>query len=276
MLKSLSALTALTIGLTFTSNASAASLVGIDIDNGNLYSISNSDASLSLIGNTGISNIGSLESGPDGKLYGFTIGSSSQLYTFDPANGNASLVGRLNNGFIFEGGLAFSPSGIAYGTNQNTASSPNMFSIDLSTGQATNIGLISGGSHDINGLVWRNDGKLVGLDRETNSLLEIDPNTANSSLIANLLPTVGDLGGATGNGSTGFFNTAAISGSNELYSFDLFTGSNTLVGSFSPTITGGGISGIAQVKTTVPEPASTLSTLLIGVIAMGMALKKNS
>ena len=60
----------------------------------------------------------------------------------------------------------------------------------------------------------------------------------------------------------GYFVTngpGGVLGSNELWSFDLFTGDHTLVGSLGPTITGDGLSGLA-----VPEPATLL---LLGAAA---------
>ncbi len=107
---------------------------------------------------------------------------------------------------------------------------------------------------------------LVGLDRATNSLLAIDPATAVSSLITAVRPTVGAVGGMAAAGDTGYFATSgpgtALPGSNELYSFDLFTGAHTLVGSFAPTISGTGISGLA-----IPEPA-TICLLGIGALSL--------
>jgi hypothetical protein len=84
---------------------------------------------------------------------------------------------------------------------------------------------------------------------------------------------VGGVGGLTIDGSTGFFSTSgpggSVPGSNSLYSFDLFTGSNALVGSFAPTINDTGISGIAgqPLATPAPEPASLT---LAGLGALGL------
>ena len=65
--------------------------------------------------------------------------------------------------------LAFAPNGTAYGTNGDSAAIPQLFTINLTTGAATVIGTLSGGDHDINGLAYRSDGMLIGLDRVTNS-----------------------------------------------------------------------------------------------------------
>ena len=245
-----------------------AQLVGIESGTGFLYSISPVNASLTLIGNTGITDFGEIERSPNGTMYGFTVGSGPSLYSIDPQTASASLIGPLNQPFVFEGGLAFAPNGKAYATNGGTSNDPQLLTIDVTTGNATVIGTISGGMHDINGLAYRSDGELIGLDRVTNSLLLIDPTTASSSLLAPLAPVVGALGGMTVLDGVGYFDTSGPAssppGSNSLYSFDLFSGASSLVGSFSPTITGAGISGLAA----VPEP----STLVLAAAAFTIAL----
>jgi hypothetical protein len=180
-------------------------------------------------------------------------------------------VEPLGVGFVFEGVLAFAPNGTAYGSNAGSAGAPQLFTINLTTGAATIIGTLAG-SHDINGMTWRSDGKLVALDRVSNSLLVIDPTTLAISTLAALGSAVGAVGGMTVDGTTAFFSTSgpgSIPGSNSLYTFDLFTGSFSLVGSFAPTITGTGISGIAGGASVaaVPEPASLT---LAGVAAFGL------
>jgi hypothetical protein len=243
------------LALAFASQARA-QLYGIDYDSGALYTISTANAALTLVGQTHVQLLGSLEFAPDGRLFGITVGDSAALYQIDPYTAVATRIGPLNIGFVFEGGLAFSPTGTAYAVNSGSSSAAGLFTVNLATGQATVIGTISWGGHDINGLGWRSDGQLVGLDRISNSLLTIDPSTAVSSVIKQLSPTVGGLGGMDVVGDAGYFNTSGPAvgtpGSNELYSFNAFSGDYHLIGSFSPTITGTGISGLAIM---VPEPS---------------------
>src|SRR5262249_20231237 len=153
---------------------------------------------------------------------------------------------------VFEGGLAFTPGGIAYGTNGGTISAAQLFTINLTTGAATVIGTISGGAHDINGLVYRADGNLIGLDAVTNSLLVINPTTANATILA---PAVGGsivVGGMMILNGVGHYIEGA-GGPNRLYSFNLTTGSGSFIGSFG--VGGTGISGLAATPVTaVPEP----------------------
>jgi hypothetical protein len=169
-------------------------------------------------------------------------------------------------GFVFEGSLAFLPNNVAYGSNQGSSINCALFGVDTTSGAATVVGTISGGPHDINGLAWRNDGRLVGLDRESNSLLQISPVTANvEAVIAILDPILGGIGGMAVVDDVAYFTTAgptaALPGSNELYSVNLFTGEHELVGSLAPTITGVGISGLA-----LPAPG-TLTLLAVGSLA---------
>ncbi len=58
----------------------ATTLLGIDSDTGNLYQISTANASLTLIGNTGLTMPADLQFSPDGSLYTFTVGTNSTLY----------------------------------------------------------------------------------------------------------------------------------------------------------------------------------------------------
>lgn len=251
-------------------NSARGQLYGVENDTGNLYQISTANAALSLVGNTGASLLGSLEYRPsNGFLYG--IGSlhsplgagngNGLLYRINPANASTTLVGSIGPEHVGEGGLVIAPDGTAYATQMNFVDHPTLFKINLDTAATTIVGIISGGDHDINGLAWRSDNMLVGLDRVTNSLLAINPSTAASSLIAVVSPLVGGASGMAAIGDSGYFATGKINGSNSLYSFNLNSGAHALIGSFAPTVFDVGISGLALV---VPEPASvTLAALAI-------------
>lgn len=248
-----------------------AQLVGVEFDTGSFYSISTTDGSLQLIADTDINNIVSLEFNPlDGFLYGFTSGDakSTDLYrftispTFDSVT--SELVGPLGLA-IFEGGLAFSPTGAAYAFNGG-ATVPALLSLDLSTGDASLINSMED-RHDINGLGWRSDGLLIGLDATDNSLLTIDPVTAGATTIDQVISTVGTVGGMSMGPAGNFFVTAGpgaiIPGSNSLYSFDPFTGDQIFIANYEDQILGTGFSGLAY----VPEPAS-LALLSLGGLAL--------
>lgn len=242
-------------------------LLGIEHDAGNVYAISMLDATPVWLGSTGIPGFSSLEFAPDGTLYGFTNLTDARLYVIDPVSFSATEVGPLGTDFLFEGSLAFSPDGMAYGTNNDGEANPQLLTLDLLTGEASIVGTITGGRHDINGMAWRSDGMLIGLDRVTNSFLQIDPSNANSMPLAPAIPLAGAVGGMAAVGDdTAYFVTggpgASLPGSNELWELDLLTGQHTPVGSLSPTITGSGLSGLA-----VPEPAS-LVLLIAGAFVV--------
>ena len=156
--------------LSVISAPASATLFGVDNGNGNLYTVSEATAALSLVGNTGFSSWADIEFSPSGTLYGFTTGISSNLYTIDPTTAATTFVGALGLPFVFEGGLAFNGAGTAYATNGDNAANPQLFTINLSTGAASVVGTISGGPRDINGLAYRSaDGQLIGLDRVASS-----------------------------------------------------------------------------------------------------------
>jgi len=254
------------LGLTMsTAEVRGFSLVGVHSETGDIYEISPGNAASTRVATTGVPGLGSLELTPDGLLYGFTTDVGATLYCIDPDDFSTTAIGQLAPAlFFFEGSIVFAPSGAVYGTNLGEDLNAQLFSIDILTGQAMAIGTMGSGEHDINGMAWREDGMLVGLDRVTNTLWTIDPSDATMTFIATVDPLVGGVGGMVAVDGMGFFTTSgpggATPGSNELYSFDLFTGAHTLIGTLSPTITGVGISGLA-----VPEPASLLLTLLGGL-----------
>jgi len=246
--------------------ALAGNLYGLHYNSRDLYSVSELDASVTLIGNTGAA-LGGMDMSSDGFLYGIGTGSSAALYRVDPSTAETTTIGPLGLGFVFEGALVISPEGVLYGTNGDAASNPQLFTVDIDTGAAAVVGTISGGPHDVNGLAWRSDGMLVGMDGNQNVLLAIDPATAASSVITPFTPDVGLAGGMAVLGDTGYFATggSVVGGTNELYSFDLYTGEHTLIAGFpEDVITGLGFSALAA----VPEPASVVLLALGGLAAL--------
>jgi hypothetical protein len=243
-----------------------AALLGVSYQSGDLYNVSTATGALTFIGNTGLTKVAALEYAADGTLYAFTADTASTLFTIDPDTAAATPVGSLGR-FTFEGGLAFSTAGTAYGLGGNAAPVPQLFTMNVATGATAIAVTLNGGSHDVNGLAWRSDGMLIGLDRSTSSLLVIDPASGATSTLAPVTAAIGTVGGMAAVGDTGYFATAGavagVPGSNELYQFDLFTGAQTLIGAMSPAFTDAGIGGLAW---QVPEPATAASLLLAAAI----------
>jgi hypothetical protein len=75
----------------------------------------------------------------NGLLYGSTGGASAtRLLTINPASGLVNVVGSFNAGSATMTDLAFDQSGHLYGISSSGGA--NLYSINLSTGQATMIG----------------------------------------------------------------------------------------------------------------------------------------
>lgn len=241
-------------------------LVGIDYDAGALYEISTSDASTSLMGSTGLSNVGAFEMTSVGLLAFTTSGEGLPvLYDVNPVTYEPLPVGPLSQQIVFDGSIAEAGDGTLFGTNRGSVSAAQLFELDPNTGMTSLVGIISvdgATRHDVNGLAYRGDGMLIGLDRITQSLLEINTVTAEASILGSISPAIGTVGGMAVMDGVGYFVTggpqATVPGSNELYSFDLYTGDYELIGDFDGTITGTGLGGLAV----VPEPTTAL--LLLG------------
>ncbi len=214
---------------------------------------------------------------PDGTLYGFSTSASASptLYTINPQTATATPVGPLGSLFVFEGGLAFAPDGTAYGVNGNNATAGQLFTLNLQTGAATVIATYSGTNpaYDINGLVYRSDGMLVGLEDFSNSLIVLNPVTGAITTLAALPFVVGPVGGMTELNGRAYLATGA-GGSDSLYTANLFTGARSLVGVFSPGFPGSGLSGIAgEPASSVPEP-SAYNLLALGLPCLAAAFRR--
>lgn len=240
-------------------------IYGIHRDSGVLYKVGVLNAQVEAIGATGIALPSGLEFTPDGSTLYAISNAPNQIYRVDPATGASTLVGDLGSAFQFEGALAFASSTVAYFTNAGSASDAHLLRLDVSTMTVTDVGNM--GEADINGLAWRDDGMLVGLDRVSNALVTINPNTAAKTVLATIPDSVGAVGGMTVYSGFAYFSTSglggAFPGSNSLYAADLYSGSSFLVGAFPSAISGLGLSGLAA----VPEPA-TLLALGAGLAAL--------
>jgi hypothetical protein len=248
-------------------------IYGIVSDTSELYSISDVDGTAELIGDAGDLFLAGLDFRPsDGFLYGFN---AIDLIRIDARDASAVVVGPHGLNSLYEGGLAITSNDVAYGLNKQSSTSmgPDLFSVNLDTGHATVVANLGNAMYDINGLAWRSDDKLVGIDRPRNALLEIDPLTGNNKIISLLVPSLGAIGGLAGDGRHGYFTTAPplLGGTNEIYTIDFFTGEHSLIGSLGPRFEVSGISGLAF----IPEPSAILLAavaLVAGIICARLHL----
>ena len=243
----------------------------------NLYRLSTSDATSTQVGALSLSSFSGIAyRQADDRLYGFGGFNPGFLASIDPATAAVTVIGNLPFQ-VAEGGVTFAPDGRLIGVGRSIGQPfrPALFSVDLDTSVVTNLGVVSGGDRDINGIAWRDDGKLVGLDRISNSLLEIDPVTGQSFTISFLSPTLGATGGITREGNDYYFATAGpssfIPGSNQLFRFDPYTGASNLVGSLGFAA---GVSGLAG-SFVIPEPASLTLAFLLAAVSL-IAARPNS
>jgi len=120
--------------------------------NGNLYGIINSTSlvTLNTVNGTVLTtvtfNVGGIESlaiAPNGTLYG---ASQSALYTINPNNGQATLIGSFNNSILGSSGqnIRFASDGNLYDTDGGVnAKNTDLFQISTANGSAALVGVVT-------------------------------------------------------------------------------------------------------------------------------------
>lgn len=251
-------------------------LFGILWDTGALYTIDPKNAGTAKVGDTNVKYMADIGLGPDGKLYGFSTGLTPAMYQIDPKTAATTKLADIKleeNEFMYEGALVFTgEGGQALATSILNGAKRSMFTIDFFNKTVSGRTELKGDATDING--WTDPtcgcGFLTGIDRESNSLVEVDATTGVVTKKKKITPIMGETGGmatlefetylATG-GAAG-----AIPGSNALYKFVDSDTDPTRIGGFTG-IGGKGFSGIAA-----PEPASMIA-LAVGVGALTLRRK---
>ncbi|MFG0246539.1 MAG: hypothetical protein ACF8MF_10880 [Phycisphaerales bacterium JB052] len=253
--------TVFTAGL-FSVHANA-DLIGINYTSGQVFSISTTDASVSYLGDTQQGIMG-LDRSSDGTLYATTDGLLGGLGTLVDQRWSLEMIGSLNAGFTSEGGLAFDAQGRAFGGNTLAGGGRAVFQIDLTTGQAGKRIVLSRSSIDLNGLAFRSDGVMVGIDRVTNELVEVDHTSGEVNTVASLISSgIGSVGGLAIDAGVGYYTTAGtVSGSdgdNSLYGINLFSGEQWLVGELGDQAGAGfGIGALASASVPTPGVAGMI------------------
>jgi hypothetical protein len=123
-----------------------------------LFAISPSNGSASLIGSIGFNQVGGIDFGPDGRLYGVAVvAGAATLITINTTTGAGTVVGSLGIGGAAAQDIAFRPSdGTLFAYIQG-----NIFTINRDTGVATLVGS-TGGFPDGNAIAFSSGTLLLG------------------------------------------------------------------------------------------------------------------
>ena len=250
------------IALSFSTSASAQDqIIGVDFG-GNLYQIDPVTGTGSALGNVGFA-ASDMARSPNGDFF---AGGNGPLIRIDRESFQATIAAPL----IFPGeetsvrALAFSPAGVLYAVNnrkQRFVDGPdNLYTINPETGTTTLVG--NTGFWGIQSIAFSPSGVLYGWEGGTGvddgiGLVIIDPLTGIAMDVNPLVGAsvqAGDIQGLTFSGPGVLYG-----GRDSLYSVDLQTGVQTLIGS-------GGYSDLRGIAF-VPEP-SPFKIALFGVGAI--------
>jgi hypothetical protein len=223
-------------------------------DGGRLNLLDTATGSRSLIGNSFVPLASSLDAGPDGTLYMHTrpdgVFSPASLYGIDASNAGATFIAELGADFEFEGGMAIRSDGMAYivgGRDNGSSFECALFLVDLTSGAATEIGILDIG--DANGLTLRSDGMLVAWSQFMPGAFTINPDTMKTQILLDGLgdifntKTIGGMDSVDGEEAYLLASPFGVGPAASLISLDLYTGEMTLLHEFSSELL---ITGIAS------------------------------
>jgi hypothetical protein len=231
-----------------------------------LFSVDQTNGSISPIGPVGIDDIGDLTS--DTRAGSFTVWGinifENDLVEIDPTTGAAVNSVALNSEENMVS-LAFDPvSGRLFGNTSVGfgAAADTLFEIDPTTGNTTVIGAI--GFSDVFALGFDQNGNLFGIADLTNELISISTLSGNGAFIAGL-----GVGFAFDIASRPEDNTMFLvdSGTTSLYTLDTTNGGLGLIGSYAANSSN--LVGLAF--SAVPEPSVLIIflTALPGIAVLG-------
>jgi hypothetical protein len=111
-------------------------------------------------------------------------GEASSLYTLNPTNGQASLVGAI--GFTRVSGITINRStGILYGVGRSDGIQ-SLITINTSTGAGTAVGSV-GFTNNVTDMAFRqSDQKLYGFDRRSGKIVTFDTTTGAATTVATI------------------------------------------------------------------------------------------
>ena len=128
-------------------------------------------------------------------------------------------------------GMTGSVDGTLYASSANCGTRSTLYTVDPDTGTPTEIGEITGAACIIDIAINAN-GEMYGVDIVSDSLYQIDPNTAAATLVGALGVSANYAQGMDFEEETGVLYWAAYTTQGELRVIDTTTGASTLVGAF--------------------------------------------
>jgi hypothetical protein len=223
--------------------SASVTLFATDVVGRNLYRIDTGSWDVELVGYHGVaSGFCGMAFDPNrDQLIGITRYTTARLYCIDPNTAGATLIGSLNVGYVFEGGLVYDPErGVLYGGNAGSNENPQIFTVNPVTGAGAIIGRVGTTDHDFAGFAFGEDGELYGLDGATTAMWRIDLNDVDGPGTQQLGTGLGagiDLGSVGGLASDELGNVYGYaSGSHQIFSVDMTTGAATVLHTFGANV----------------------------------------
>jgi hypothetical protein len=153
------------------------------------------------------------------------------LYAVDTATGAYTQIGTTTPPAGSINGLSGTPDGTMYGIAGDCSTS-YLVTIDIPSGETTNIGSIPGVGCGIDLAYNTNDDMIYVVDLLTSSLFRVDPVTAAATLVGSLGVSPNYAQGMDFEEESGVLYWATYTTSGELRVIDTTTGASTLIGAF--------------------------------------------